>query len=124
MSNSEFFQLDISITKNVYHSEQIETQLVSTTRNNTKTQDGDIPFIAVCLASISFVIVLAFFVFTISEICKFAQNKIGIFNINIFQQYPCYNCRFFKDNQYIKCAVHPADVLTKQAFNCFDYQSK
>jgi hypothetical protein len=34
---------------------------------------------------------------------------------------PCKNCRFFSDNTYFKCAVHPDTVLTKAASNCHDY---
>lgn len=38
------------------------------------------------------------------------------------KQMPCANCRFFKNNPYLKCAVQPAKVLTSQAHNCQDYQ--
>ena len=34
---------------------------------------------------------------------------------------PCRNCRFFAQNKYLHCAVHPATVLTPQAANCSDY---
>ena len=34
---------------------------------------------------------------------------------------PCRNCRFFAQNQYLHCAVHPSTVLTPQAANCSDY---
>ena len=34
---------------------------------------------------------------------------------------PCKNCRFFAQNKYLHCAVHPATVLTPQAANCSDY---
>lgn len=33
----------------------------------------------------------------------------------------CYRCRYFGDNPYIKCALHPNTVLTEQAVNCTDY---
>ncbi len=37
-------------------------------------------------------------------------------------QVPCRNCKFFaRDNQYLKCAVRPDAVLTKQAIDCSDY---
>lgn len=36
-------------------------------------------------------------------------------------QSPCRNCKFFDDNNYLNCAVHPSIVLTKQAVNCSDY---
>ena len=37
-------------------------------------------------------------------------------------QVPCRNCKFFaRKNQYLKCAVRPDAVLTKQAIDCSDY---
>ena len=40
-------------------------------------------------------------------------------------QVPCRNCKFFaNENQYLKCAVRPDAVLTKQAINCSDYYDK
>lgn len=39
------------------------------------------------------------------------------------KQMPCANCRYFKNNPYLKCAVQPGIVLTKEAHNCTDYQS-
>lgn len=119
MHISELFQFYILAEKSVNHS-----QLIQTTHENTKSPDGDIPFVVVCSAFICFEIVLGFFVFTISELSKVNQNKIVIFTINYFQKYPCRRCRFFNDNGYLKCAVHPYHALTKQAFNCSDYWSK
>jgi hypothetical protein len=39
------------------------------------------------------------------------------------KQMPCANCRYFKNNPYLKCAVQPDKVLTQDAHNCSDYQS-
>lgn len=39
-----------------------------------------------------------------------------------YEHIPCRGCQFFKDNHYLKCAIHPSIVLTKQASNCLDYQ--
>jgi hypothetical protein len=36
---------------------------------------------------------------------------------------PCRNCKFFNNNQYLKCTVHPLVVFTKDAINCSDYCS-
>ena len=36
----------------------------------------------------------------------------------------CRNCQFYATNPYLKCAVHPSVVLTKQARNCIDYCDK
>lgn len=35
--------------------------------------------------------------------------------------HPCKTCRFFANNHYLQCAVHPSIVLSKQAINCPDY---
>lgn len=37
------------------------------------------------------------------------------------RQASCHRCRFFNQNSYLKCAVHPSTVLTSQAKNCSDY---
>ncbi|NJM89031.1 MAG: hypothetical protein HC847_19610 [Hydrococcus sp. RU_2_2] len=36
-------------------------------------------------------------------------------------QFSCEKCRFFNNNPYIKCALHPSTVLTAQAKDCTDY---
>ena len=36
----------------------------------------------------------------------------------------CTKCRFFNNNSYLKCAVHPSEVLKKEAQKCLDYQPK
>ncbi len=33
----------------------------------------------------------------------------------------CYHCRYFGQNPYLKCALHPTTVLTEQATDCRDY---
>ena len=47
-----------------------------------------------------------------------------IIEISSFSQSPCRKCRFFTNNHYLKCAVHPTIVLTKEASNCPDYNPK
>ncbi len=34
---------------------------------------------------------------------------------------PCFRCRYFSNNSYLKCALHPVTALTEQAVNCRDY---
>ena len=36
----------------------------------------------------------------------------------------CTNCRFFNNNSYLKCAVHPTKVLKKSAQECLDYEAE
>ena len=33
----------------------------------------------------------------------------------------CSRCRYFNDNQFVKCALHPSSVLTERAVDCLDY---
>lgn len=33
----------------------------------------------------------------------------------------CHRCRYFSDNSYLKCALHPVTALTEQAVDCADY---
>jgi tetrahydromethanopterin S-methyltransferase subunit F len=35
-------------------------------------------------------------------------------------QVPCRNCRYFSNNPYVRCAVHPSTVLTAKAIDCPD----
>jgi hypothetical protein len=44
--------------------------------------------------------------------------------LNAFKSMPCYNCKYFSDNVYIKCAVNPENVLTTRAHQCPDYCSR
>ncbi|MCU0534112.1 MAG: hypothetical protein MUD14_09475 [Hydrococcus sp. Prado102] len=39
-------------------------------------------------------------------------------------QVSCENCRFFNNNPYVKCAIHPSKVLTAQAKDCADYSPR
>jgi len=34
---------------------------------------------------------------------------------------PCHRCQYFSGNSYLKCALHPVTVMTKQAVDCTDY---
>ncbi|MBN3962478.1 hypothetical protein [Nostoc sp. NMS8] len=129
MHTSELFRLYVSAQKSVHQSTLVEANLAKATHSDIKPQDGDIPFLAVFLAHISFMIVWAIVVFLVSSVCKAledppenaAQEKDEIVTIKHLQQYPCENCHFFNNNRYLKCAVQPAIALTKQALNCSDY---
>lgn len=35
----------------------------------------------------------------------------------------CYQCQYFNQNPYIKCAVNPLLESTNQAYNCKDFKS-
>jgi len=50
--------------------------------------------------------------------------KIGSGVIFSFTPNKCRSCRFYASNLYLKCAVHPSIVLTRQANKCLDYRHK
>ncbi|MDZ7958581.1 MAG: hypothetical protein RMY34_11995 [Aulosira sp. DedQUE10] len=100
----------------------IEVNPMEATHNEPKTKDKDIPALVVFLAPICFMIVGAVFLLIISNIIKITHNKNEILNIEYLKEHRCKNCRFFNENNYIKCAVHPSVALTKQALDCSDYK--
>ncbi|MFN6487023.1 MULTISPECIES: hypothetical protein [unclassified Nostoc] len=132
MHTSELFRLYVFAQKSVHQSTLIEANLVKPTHSDVKPQNGDIPFVAVFLAHISFMIVWGIVVYLVSSVCKAiedppenrAQDKDEIVSIKYLEQHPCKNCQFFHKNSYLKCAVNPATALTKEALNCSDYSPK
>ncbi|MHC0061411.1 hypothetical protein ACWATR_00595 [Nostoc sp. UIC 10890] len=132
MHTSELVRLDVSAQKSVHNSTLTEANLAKATDNNTKPQEGDIPFVAVFLAHISFMIVWTIVVYLVSYTCKAvqdaaqnaSQDKDEVISIKHLQQHPCKTCQFFNNNHYLNCAVHPDNALTKQALHCSDYNPK
>ncbi|WAL59144.1 hypothetical protein [Thermocoleostomius sinensis] len=53
-----------------------------------------------------------------------AEHKQVIDTLKYTDKVPCRNCRFFSNNSYLKCAVHPSDVLKETAIDCSDYCPK
>lgn len=61
----------------------------------------------------------ALFIFQLLR--KREQNYVSSDFLSRLNQVPCVNCHFFTTNSYLKCAVNPSTVLTKQAIDCPDY---
>ncbi len=78
------------------------------------TTDEALFFIPFCS-----MIFLAFFILKLLDVWKVARAKFT--TLNCFHQLPCRNCRFFTNNHYLYCTVHPSIVLTEQALDCSDY---
>jgi hypothetical protein len=57
-----------------------------------------------------------------SNLLKSFQNRLT--PIKGLRQVPCLNCKYFKNDPYLKCAVNPCTVLTEEAANCSDYCPK
>ena len=124
MYSSETFHIYRLKVKTFEQLKLIEAKQVRETHNHIKPQAGDGDWVVVILVPISFIVVCA----TVSSIsfalCKVTRERGNKLNINHCQQVPCNNCRFFSNNYYLKCAVHPSIVSTKQALDCSDYCSQ
>lgn len=66
-----------------------------------------------CLVSISLLILLGKY----PNLVKATYQTLG----DEQESYRCRSCTFFDKNLYLKCAVHPNTVLTKEAMHCPDY---
>ena len=120
MHNSELFQFYQS-AENSYNQITItKANIVRATDTTIKPPIGNITYLL--LAPICFMIVCGIVIFIVSFFNN-REKKDRIVNLNHLKEVPCRNCRFFKDNHYLNCAVHPSIVLTKEALNCSDYCS-
>ena len=55
---------------------------------------------------------------------KLETSKVLGLSILPHAQIPCRKCIFFNKNEYLKCAVNPSAVFTKQALDCSDYHNR
>jgi hypothetical protein len=46
------------------------------------------------------------------------------FRVKLPHKVICSRCQYFNNNHFIKCAINPVVVLTKQAVDCIDYNPK
>lgn len=72
------------------------------------------------LGFVAIVILLFYF------IAVYFRKAVGKRTVNVKRSHkiPCSRCRFFKNNSYLKCAIHPCTVFTSEAINCPDYESE
>lgn len=122
MYNLEFLRLSVLTEDNFNQTTLMETKLFLATASTTKVQTGIMSHgsqlvIAICLIIVWKISVVIF----ISSFCKFIRNSK--LSRKRFREVPCSNCRYFNKSHYLKCAVHPSNVLTKEAINCSDYWS-
>ena len=71
-------------------------------------------------ATIFSIIILAL----VKILYKLERSKMQGLSILSHAQIPCRKCIFFDKNEYLKCAVNPNAVFTKQAIDCSDYHSR
>lgn len=78
-----------------------------------------IPDAPLFLFPLSLMIAWAIIFFMPSDIWRLARH--GMLISKQLHRVPCRNCRFFTNNPYLQCAVHPSTALTASAIHCCDY---
>jgi hypothetical protein len=73
--------------------------------------------------SLAFILSWMVVCITILRKRKVARNEV-ITALKCEEQVYCKSCRFFSNNPYLKCALHPSIALTKEAKDCADYALK
>jgi hypothetical protein len=53
-----------------------------------------------------------------------SSRKQHSFRVKLPSKIICSRCRYFNDNHFLKCALHPVTVMTEQAVDCKDYCQK
>lgn len=69
-------------------------------------------------------VIISFVIFWIIGIFIYACVPKGRQHFSSFKpslKVPCYRCRYFSNNFYLKCALHPETAMTKQSVDCRDY---
>jgi hypothetical protein len=75
---------------------------------------------------ITLIIAFTTFLILLFWIKKRAGKTVRVqseYSKNQSSEIPCYKCKFFQDNPYLKCAIQPSIVLTKEALDCSEHQA-
>ena len=119
MQTDEFLSFSAPVENHLNQTNLIAEKPLGLQQDGTRLDTPLMPDSAVLLIPISFMMVWAIFVFMSSDIWTFTRH--GVLSIKHLHQVPCRNCRFFKNNPYLPCAVHPSTALTSEAIHCSDY---
>jgi hypothetical protein len=115
MYDNQILQRTVAANQNLHHGIQSEIK-----NEQTPTNQLTIPDIAISLSPLGFIIGWVVFLLTLQKIRSFLDDKM-VFPTNSSHKVPCKNCRFYSNNNYLKCAVKPSIVLTEEATNCCEY---
>ncbi|MBW4624793.1 MAG: hypothetical protein KME49_04585 [Brasilonema octagenarum HA4186-MV1] len=102
----------------------IEIQLVRaepqiTPSHGTKQQQTATPDKILFWLPFSLITFLMIVAFRLSNARKVTQHRST--SAKTLDLVPCKKCQYFKNNPYLKCAIHPTTALTEEAINCSDY---
>ncbi|NJL10323.1 MAG: hypothetical protein HC908_09540 [Calothrix sp. SM1_7_51] len=118
MHHDEIFQqshlwqnIDINQSK-VMEIRLVEIQQETTQPKTVKFEEKVIPAELGYIIPITTLALWAIAAWKISNAFKHVKSKIEINRCSC--QTPCKNCKYFADNFYLKCAIHPSTVLTKE----------
>ncbi len=122
--HENFVILNTSVNNSFHKTNLIEIQLVRaepevTPSHGTKQEQTSMPDGIMLWLPISLMTFWVIVAFRLSDAWKVTQHRL--ITATILHQVPCRKCRYFKNNPYLKCAVHPSTALTKEAINCSDY---
>jgi hypothetical protein len=93
--------------------------------SSTETlEQGGLFGILTIYAFIAFLVTFTLRRWQISAMKRTAQKTIPRIPVTPSQPSPCHKCRFFNQNFYLGCAVHPSKVLKPEAHDCPDYWSE
>jgi len=86
-------------------------------------QSTSVPTTGLALGA-SGVLILTMLLLATRRLTELARKQDYLTHWSIQSQIPCSNCRFLNRNAFLKCAVHPAKAMKKDAIDCSDYWPK
>lgn len=99
-------------------SEQIETPAYqSPMRPEQSFSTSDLLLVPLSFAAVVWVVLFVMHF----NFWKSVRSRLS--TLPAVSQLPCTNCKYFKNNPYLKCAVQPDKVLRTEATECPDYCS-
>lgn len=97
----------------------VETQSSTNSIHNTSVEQPTLYDTVVPIVPVGFLLFWAIVAWVFLDIPKSLQR--GKLLQNRHQKFRCRGCRYFAENPYIPCAVHPSTALTEQAKECSDF---
>ena len=110
-------------SQNNHNQLQLEESTTQEAQVETNGREVTVPSGGILLIPFSFVIVAWALVFLSRlEFWKSVGNRVA--TPKPCRKSPCLECRFYQNNPYLKCAVHPDKALSTEAKDCPDYWSR
>ncbi len=113
--NSDLYFQQINADENYVQLSPTISQPLKGQFTNTKVESVPVLYLT------AFLILATKFLFKIG-FKKAKANRLK--SLENDSQLACRQCYYYNNNKYLKCALYPDKVLTSEAKNCRDYQSK